>query len=219
MEKRIGFVGCYSHDVILMLTRALGCLGKRVLLRDCNKQHTLHASVPIPDGIQIERHILEYDGFLFTALETGGEENADYELELVDFGMEGIAEELERCTHLIVITDILPHHIRRLARIGIPTEKVRACVFRDSYDDVCKREQEMNAFFRCFPEENVFFLSPDTRDVRNRYVCETLHEYNIGKASGEMREIIIHLAGMVCPEHSEKEIRSCIKNRERRRYR
>lgn len=219
MKRKIGFVGCYSHDVILMLTRALGSMGKRVLLRDCNKQQTLHASVPVPEGMHIEWSVLEYDGFLFTGQETGSEETEDYELEVVDFGMEGMAEELEKCTELIVITDILLHHIRRLENIGIPKEKVKVCILRDSYENVSEREPEINDFLRCFPEKTVFFLPPDIRDVRNRYVCETLHEYNINRASNDMQEVIFRLTGMVCTENSEKEIRRCVKNRERRRYR
>ncbi len=219
MKKRIGFVGCYSHDVILLLTRALGSLGKRVLLRDCNRQHTLHASVPVPDGILMARQVLEYDGFLFTGQDIGSEETEDFELELIDFGTEQIAVGLKECTEIIVITDILLHHIRRLVKIGIPAEKVKACILRDFYEDVYKSEQEINAFLQCYPEIQIFFLPPDDRDVRNRYVCETLHEYNIGKASAEMQDVIVRLTGMICQEYSEKEIRRCIKNRERRRYR
>lgn len=219
MKKKIGFVGCYSHDVILMFIRALGCMGKRVLLRDCNKQHTLHASIPMPEGICVANTVLEYDGFLFTAQDTDSTMTEDYTIEAVDFGMEGEREKFEECTEIIVITDMLLHHIRKLKDIPFSKEKVRICILRDSLEDICKREQEVNSFLQQFPNKTVFFLPPDLRDVKNRYVCETLHEYSITKASSEMQEVICRMVGMFYPEYQEREIRRSIKSRERRRYR
>lgn len=219
MKRRIGFIGCYSHDVILMLTRALGSMGKRVLLRDCNRNHTLHASVLLPAEADSKGAVLEYDGFWFTEGESGRETAEEFDFELIDFGMEGGKEGPEACEELILITDILLHHIRRLERAYIPKDKVKICVMRDSYEDVCKNEQEIKAFLQSFPDKRVFYLPADVRDVRNRYVCETLHEYNINKASYEMQDMIYRLAERLCPEYTGKEIRRYVKHRERRRYR
>lgn len=219
MKRRIGFIGCYSHDVILMLTRAMASMGKKVLLRDCNRHHTLRASLPIPEDMETKLTVLEYDGFWFTEKGTDSAVTEAFDFELVDLGMEGAQADIVSCGELIVITDILLHHIRRLERIQIPKEKVKICVMRDSYEEVCKNEQEIQNFLRSFPDKKVFYLPTDVRDVKNRYVCETLHEYNIGKASYEMQDMIYRLAKGFCPEFSEKEIRRCIKHRERRRYR
>ncbi len=218
MKQRIGFVGCYSHDIILMLTRALGYMGKKVLLRDRNEQHTLSVSVPIPEGMSAARTVLEYDGFLFTEQEVC-ENQEEFEIEMIDFGMEGAAKEIEHCSHLILTTDMLPHHVRRIRKIMIPREKVIACIIRDSVENLWKGEQEGRDFLRLFPNKIEYFLPPDYRDVRNRYVCETLHEYNINKASPEMQGVLYRLVGMICSDCTEKEIRRNIKHRERRRYR
>lgn len=219
MKRRIGFIGCYSHDVILMLTRSMVSLGKRVLLRDCNRYHTLYASVPLPMEKNANGNALEYDGFWFTEGGTDSTVQDGFEFELIDFGMEGTEELFAKCDELIVITDILLHHIRRLERVPIPKEKVAVCVMRDSYEEVCQNEQEIKDFLMSFPDKKVFYLPVDARDVKNRYVCEMLHEYNIHKASYEMRDMIYRLTERFCPEYSEKEIRRCIKHRERRRYR
>lgn len=219
MRKRIGFIGCYSHDVILMLARALGCMGKQVLLRDCNELHTLSVSVPIPEGMCASKTVLEYDGFLFTGQGIDEELKEEVEFELIDLGMENLREETAYCSELIVTTDMLPHHIRRLRKIMMPTEKVIACVIRDSSEIVCKGEAEVRDFLRLFPKRREFFLPTDYRDVRNRYLCETSHEYNINKASPEMQEMICRMVEMFCPDCTDKEIRRNVRRRERRHYR
>lgn len=219
MEKRIGFVGCYSHDVILMLTKVFGYMGKRVLLRDRNKQHTLQASVPIPEGTCPEKSILEYDGFLFTEQEADRQDTEEYEVEIADFGMEVNPEEAEKCQEFIVVTDMLLHHVRRLGDIRFPRERVKACIMRDSFAAICRGEQEMMMFMQSFPDKTVYFLPPDYRDMKNRYVCETQHEYSVAKASPEMQDLIYRLVELVYPDYTEKEIRRTIRRQERRNYR
>lgn len=219
MIKRIGFIGCYSHDVILMLARALCCMGKTVLLRDSNLQHTLHASVPVPEEIRGKGGVLEYDGFLFTEQRIGTADSEECDIELVDFGMDGETDEFERCSELVVITDMLPHHVCRLEKVQVPKELVTICIVRDSFEAGYNKEQEIGCFLHSFSNKQIFYLPTDVRDIKNRYVCETLHEYNINKASSEMRDMIYRLVGMFCPEYSEKEIRRNIKQRERGHYR
>lgn len=219
MERSIGFVGCYSHDVILMLTKVFGYMGKRVLLRDRNKQHTLQVSVPIPDGTCAAKTVLEYDGFLFTEQSTDRQVSEEYEVEIIDFGMEVNTEEAERCQDFIVVTDMLLHHVRRLNDIRFPRERVLACVMRDSFAAICRGEQEVMMFMQSFPDRTVYFLPPDHRDVKNRYVCETLHEYSVAKASPEMQDLIYRMVELVYPDYTEKEIRKAIRRSERRNYR
>ncbi len=219
MEKRIGFIGCYSHDLILMLTKVLGCLGKRVLLRDQNQRRTLRASIPIPEGVSVARTWIEYDGFFFTEREMGTDGIDGYDVELIDFGMEPETGKTEQCAVLVIVTDMLLHHIRRLASKELPCDRIRACIIRDSFEDMCKGEKELKLFLQRFPNRKEFFLSPDYRDVRNRYVCETMHEYSLGKASPEMKTVIYRLVEMFCDDVSEKEIRRRVKANERRWYR
>ena len=219
MERRIGFVGCYSHDVILMLAKVLGCMEKKVLIRDRNKLRTLQASVPIPEGICTANTEVEYDGFFFTELAPEYGKSGGYDIELIDFGMDVKKEDVKQCSELMVVTDMLLHHIRRLAEAELPEKAVSVCIIRDSFEDICKREAEVKSFLQTFPEKQEFFLPPDFRDVRNRYVCETLHEYNIRKASPEMKDMLYRIAERLCPGCSEREIRRNIRYRERRHYR
>ena len=219
MRKRVGFVGCYSHDVILMLTKVLGCMGKRVLLRDRNKLHTLQASVPIPEGTCAGTSILEYDGFLFTEQKTDRQDTEEYEVEIVDFGMDVSPQEAELCQNFIVVTDMLLHHVRRLSDTWFPRERVLACIMRDSFAAICRGEQEVMMFMQSFPEKTVYFLPPDYRDVKNRYVCETQHEYSVTKASPEMQDLICRVVELVYPDYTEKEVRRAIRRKERRNYR
>jgi len=216
--KKIGFVGCYSHDIILMLAKALRCMEKKVLIRDCNKRHILRASVPIPDNICLEKEETEYDGVLFTG--QGIENVADrYAFELIDFGMDVDKAATGYCTDWVVITDMLLHHIRQLEECDFSRERTRVCVIRDAFEDICKREPEVRQLLAAFPNQSVFYLPPDYRDVRNRYVCETSHEYNVSRASPEMQDMIYSVVAMFCTDCSEKEIRRRVKHLERRRYR
>jgi len=218
LGKRIGFAGCYSHDIILMLAKVLRCMEKKVLIRDCNKRHTLRASVPMPDNISLETEETEYDGVFFT--EKKPKEVTDrYTFELIDFGLDAEGEASKYCTDWVVVTDMLLHHIRQLEESGLPQELIRVCVIRDAFEDICKKEPEVRHLLENFPNRREFFLPPDFRDVRNRYVCETSHEYNITRASPEMQDMIYCVAGMICADCSEKDIRRRVKRSERRRYR
>ncbi len=218
MGKRIGFVGCYSHDIILMLAKVLRCMEKTVLIRDCNKRHILRASVPIPENISFEKEETEYDGVFFSGQRV--EKITDrYAFELIDFGMDADEDASKYCTDWVVITDMLLHHIRQLEESVFSRERTSVCVIRDAFEDICKKEPEVLQLLGTFPNRREFYLPPDFRDVRNRYVCETSHEYNVSRASPEMQDMIYCIAGMLCTDYSEKEIRRTVKRSERRRYR
>ena len=83
MNRKIGFVGCYSHDVILMLAIVLCYMKKKVLIRDRNRQQTLQASIPIPDGLCAAKTIVEYNGFFFTGQESDVEEKEKFDIEII----------------------------------------------------------------------------------------------------------------------------------------
>lgn len=219
MKRRIGFVGCYSHDVILMIVKVLVCLEKRVLLRDRNKQHILRASIPVPEGVCVAKTNVEYDGFFFTEQEINTEVDKDFDIELVDFGMDVEKEEVKLCSELILVTDMLLHHIRGLEKAELAKEMVHVCIIRDAFENLCKGEKEVKAFLQSFPNRREYFLPPDYRDARNRYVCETQHEYSINRASPEMQDMIYRLVQTLCPGCSERDVRRRVRQQERRQYR
>ncbi len=219
MERRVGFVGCYSHDVILLLAKVLSCVGKKVLLVDRSKRHTLRASIPVPEGIDVEKDKIEYDGIFYGETESTMEERELYDVEIIDFGMELKKDNALGCTELIVVTDMLSHHIRALGKTEIPGERVRACIIRDTMESPGKKEKFVGEFLKEFPNRKEFFLPPDFKDMKNRYVCETMYEYSMKRASPDLQEAIIQVAGLLCPGYEEKEIRQKIRSRERRRYR
>lgn len=218
MERRIGFAGCYSHDIILMLAKVFCCMEKKVLIRDCNRHHILRASIPIPDSISTKTEEAEYDGLFFTE-HMSEDITGNYEIELIDFGMEAGNGEEATCTDWIVVTDMLLHHIKRLEEAEVPKDKVRVCVVRDAFEEICRKEPAVRRYLDSVPDAAKFFISPDFRDVRNRYVCETTHVYSISRASPEMQDMIYEIAGMFCTAFSEKEIRRRVKRAERRQYR
>lgn len=219
VKRRIGFVGCYSHDVILMISKVLVCLEKRVLIRDRNKLHILRASIPVPEGVFVEKAKVEYDGLFYTQAEADAEKDRDFDIELVDFGMEAEQEEAALCSELILVTDMLLHHIRRLEKAGLVKEMVHGCILRDAFENLCKGEKEVKDFLQSFPNRREYFLPPDYRDARNRYVCETQHEYSINRASPEMQDMIYRLVQDFCPGYSEREVRRRVRQQERRQYR
>ena len=217
-RKRVGFAGCYSHDIILILAKVLSCVGKKVLILDWNEQHTLGASVPMPEELSAENEIVEYDGVFFTEQITDEETEASYDAVLIDFGMTGRKKEMGCCTELILVTDMLPHHIRRLSGAELPGELVKECIIRDAVEGHIAGKKELKEFFEAFPNRREFFVPPDRRDVENRCVCETLYEYNINRASSELQGVIYSIAGLLYPEFSEREFRKRLRHRERRRY-
>lgn len=219
MERRVGFAGCYSHDVILLLAKVLTCMEKKVLLVDRNKRHTLRASIPVPEGLCTGKEKIEYDGLFYTEQESSKVEREKYDIELIDFGMEIKEDAAFQCTEIIVVTDMLLHHIHALSKEPIPKERVRACVIRDVMHGIYRKEAAMKAFLHSFPNRAEFFLPPDVRDMRNRYVCEMMQEYSLKRASPEMQEAVLQIAGALCPGYSEKEIHQRVKLRERRQYR
>lgn len=219
MQKRvIGFVGCYSHDIILMLAKVLAGAEKKVLLCDRNTQHTLGASVPVPCGISAIESIIVYDGLYFTQQNIREEGLGDYDIVLMDFGMSGVCGDMECCTEVFVVTDALLHHIRQLSRLKLRKELVRHILIRDMAGGMRLKEKELQEFLKEFPNRKEFFVPPDKRDIENRCVCETLHEYYVRNASPELQECIYDTAADFCPEIPEKELRRRIRRQEGRRY-
>lgn len=218
MKKRVGFIGCYSHDVILLLAKVLGNAKKKVLVSDRNKNHTLEASVPVPEGLSPRTEVLSYDGIFFTSAKLKPETEELYQAVFLDFGMDVSTEEVKQCTDIILVTDMLPHHLLQLEKTEIPKDLVKVCILRDVVGAGWRTEQSFREFMARFPKRREFYLAPDFRDVRNRYACEVSHEYRVNRASAEMQEMIYTVAAMLCPEVSETEFRRRMRARERRCY-
>ncbi len=219
MKKEIvGFVGCYSHDVILILAKVASAMKHRILLLDYNSKHTLGASIPIPAGISAREKIVEYDGFFFSEQELDAEMLADYDLILMDFGMYNLHEDLMFCTQIVLVTDMLLHHIRQLAGLSFGKELVKKVLVRDAVGGVKAEEPELQKLLCSFPNRQEFFIPPDRRDVKNRYVCETMHEYQVKNASPELREFVYDTVREWCFEGSGKAFRRKLWQKERGGY-
>lgn len=215
-KERIGFVGGYSHDVILLLAKVLTFVGKKVLLEDRNAVHTLAASIPVPEELSGEKTTVEYDGIYFTREE--GRCDVAFDICLTDFGWTGGREEMAGCTRLILVTDMMRHHLKRLQKLSISFEGVRECIIRDAVGGTRFGEDEVKTFLAVFPKRTEIYLQPDVRDIRNRFVCESVGEYSLKRASPEMRETIVSIACELCPELTKKEIQHMVRRGERRQY-
>ncbi|MBR2408245.1 MAG: hypothetical protein IKB07_04740 [Lachnospiraceae bacterium] len=216
MTKKIGFVGCYSHDIILMLAKGIRCLGKRVLITDRNIKRTLAASVPIPEGLSAKEDTIEYDGVFFSEQRESEKERDSYDVEIIDYGLQVEREEIGEEIELFLITDMLLHHVRYFTEQNLPEHQVRVCILRDASEQICRKEKYIKDFLQAFPNRIEFFLPPDVRDVTNRYVCEAIHEYWIRRASPEMQDMVYKLMSLICPDYTEREIRRCVRTQERR---
>lgn len=216
-ETVIGFVGCYSHDVILMLAKVMSSAGKKVLLCDRNMRHTLGVSVPIPCGISVREDIIAYDGMYYTQRTVSGEMLREYDVLLIDFGMQDIYGDMN-CTEIFLVTDALPHRIRQLSGLELPKELVSQVLVRDVIYGAQSKEKELREFLQRFPNRKESFLPPDKRDVKNRYVCESLHEYQVKNASPELQEFIYSTAERFCPDIPKKELLRRVRHQEGRRY-
>ncbi|MBQ9767635.1 MAG: hypothetical protein IJW37_06000 [Lachnospiraceae bacterium] len=219
MKKEIvGFVGCYSHDVILMLAKTATAMERRVLVLDRNRSHTLGASVPIPPGVSVKEKVVEYDGFFFSERELEAEILANYDLILMDFGVRSLHEDVSFCTQIFLVTDMLLHHIRQLQKLSLNKVAVKRILIRDAVGGVKSGTPELRELLEQFSNRKEYFLPPDRRDIRNRYVCETFHEYQVKHASPELREFIYDVVREWCAEMPEREFWKKIKRQERRGY-
>lgn len=200
-----------------MLAKVLSSAEKEVLLCDRNLRHTLGASVPVPGGISVKEEIAAYDGLYFTQQKINEEMLREYDILLADFGMQEPFREAECCTEIFLVTDALLHHIRQLSGLELQTELVREVLIRDIPGGMYAKEKELREFLNKFPNRKERFLAPDKRDMENRCVCETLHEYHVKNASPELQEFIYQTAGRLCPEVAEKELRRRVRRQEGRR--
>ncbi len=214
----IGVVGCYSHDVILMLAKVLSNMGKKVILFDCNNRHTLGASIPVPAGMSAQKAVVEFDGIYYTEKEPERGLMAGYDVCFVDMGMGNQEIKQVSCNRIILITDMLLHHIRQLHKMKFEKQLVQYILIRDAVSILMMGEKEVREFLQGFPNRQEFFLPPDRRDVKNRCLCETMHEYNIKKASPEMREFVYRIAMELCGGLTEREFCRRLRRRERREY-
>lgn len=216
--RKIGIIGCYSHDVILLLAKAVRCLGERVVLTDRNEAHVLSTCVPLTDDWKLKPYT-EYKGIFFSSDLQGEKTDNESGVEFIDFGFAPTDGECNLCRDLIVICDMHMHHIRRIQNAGFPREKVRVCMLRDVDQRLLNREKGVTDFLTSLAAEKQIYLLPDDRDIRNRYVCELQYEYSLKNASVGMREAVFEAVCFLFPETEEKELRRRIRQVERREYR
>jgi len=217
-KEVVGFIGCYSHDVILMLAKVACAMERRVLLLDHNVRHTLGTSVPIPTGVSAREKVVEYDGFFFSEQDLDDRLLEDYDLILMDFGMHNLHKDLFFCTQLVLVTDMLMHHTRQLQRLSYNRELVKRVLIRDAVTNLKEAAPELQSFLKEFPNRKECILLPDRRDIKNRYVCETMHVYQVKQASPELREFVYDTVRDWCEDISEKEFWKKLKRQERRGY-
>lgn len=216
--RRIGIIGCCSHDVILLLAKAVRCLGERVILTDRNEARVLSACVPLPEEWETEPYT-EYKGMFFSKEPQKKTWRNVPGVEFVDFGFGSQKAEWDLCEDLIVICDMHPHHMKKINDAQFPREKVRLCLLRDVIPELLNREKDVREFLDGLKAELRITLFPDHKDVKNRYVCELHHEYSLKNASAEMREAILQTVCLLFPGTEEKELRRRIRLEERREYR
>ncbi len=216
--RKIGVIGCYSHDVILLLAKAVRCLGERVVVTDRNEFHVLSACIPLSEERETETYT-EYNGIYFST-DVWKEETDDAPgVEFVDFGFVSWSPECSLCQDLIVICDMHMHHMQRIRDAVFPREKVRLCMLRDVVPGLLNREKSVTEFIAGLAAEKQIYLLPDDRDIRNRYVCELQYEYSLKNASAGMREAIFEVVCFLFPGTEERELRRKIRLEERREYR
>lgn len=215
--KIIGFVGCYSHDLILLLAKALFCVGKKVLVEDRNVNHTLSASVPVPLGLSSAKEIISYDGISFTETEVSDNQRKAYHFVLIDFGM-AVHWEISKCNNIYLISDRLPHHLRKLKELNIPQHLVGGILIRDAVETGNDNDPDLCELMAKYSNLSTVFLKPDVRDIRNRVVCETLCDYRIKNASEQMQELVGRFTLKICGEIDEKELWKRIRRQERRSW-
>ena len=216
--RTIGVIGCYSHDVILLLAKAVRCLGERVIVRDRNDARILSACIPLSEENNREGYT-EYHGIYFSAGEgkTGTDDGTG--VEFVDFGLSPRPQECGLCKELIVICDMHMHHMRWIRDAVFPRENVKLCILRDVVPGLLSREKTVTDFLTGLNAERQIYLLPDDRDIKNRYVCELQHAYSLKNASDGMREAIFETVCLLFPDTEEKELRRKLRQEERREYR
>lgn len=217
MKKEIiGVVGYYSHDVILMLAKVLSGIGKSVLLLDRNIHHTLEASLPVPQGVKIREQVMEYEGFFFSEAGVSDDMLSEYDVIFIDFGMSQIHNDLQYCSQFYIITDMLLHHMQQVGRVNLDNSLVKRVLIRDAVYGKVSEAGEIKKFLNQYPNCSEFYVSCNKQDVRNRWVCESLHEYSVKKASSQLRDFIFDTARELCGEIAEKEFYKKLKRQERR---
>lgn len=216
-SKKVGFVGCYSHDLILLLAGVLACFEKRVLLIDRNVNHTLAASFPVPEGLSVTREVVEYDRFLYTAGKAEEKTRPEADVVLWDFGM-ATHWEIASCDLLFLVSDVLPHHIHRLTDLHIHSDKVCNVILREVFSKEILREKEIAEFLSQYERRMPILLYPDERDLRARMVCETRNDFRVENASEQVREAVFRMFHELFPQVSQKDFWKIVKRKERRWY-
>lgn len=216
--RKIGVIGCYSHDVILLMAKAVRCLGKRVVVTDRNEERVLSACIPLSEGWESEVYT-EYNGILFSTAAWKKEAGEEPDVEFVDFGFIPQMSECSLCDELMIICDLHLHHMQQIQKAEFPREKVRLCILRDVITGLLNREKIVAEFLVGLAAEKRMYLLPDDRDIKNRYVCELQHEYSLKNASVEMRETIFEAVSFLFPDAVESTLRRKVRQEERREYR
>lgn len=216
--RKVGVIGCYSHDVILLLAKAVRCLGERVVVTDRNEARVLSACIPFSEDWKAEGYT-EYNGVYFSSGPREEETDDEAGVEFVDFGFTPWLPECSQCQELIVICDMHIHHMHRIRDAAFPREKVRLCILRDVVPGLLNREKNVTEFLSGLAAEKQIYLWPDYKDIKNRYVCELQHEYSLKNASTGMREAIFEAICFLFPGTEERELRRRIRQEERREYR
>lgn len=216
--RKIGIIGCYSHDMILLLAKAVRCIGERVVVTDRNEAHVLSSCIPLTGDWKSEPYT-EYKGIFFSSDLQGEKTDNEEGVEFIDFGFTPTERECNLCRDLIVICDMHMHHMQRIQNAGFPRDKVRLCMLRDVDLGLLNCEKGVTDFLTALAAEKQIFLLPDDRDIRNRYVCELQYEYSLKNASFGMREAVFEAVCFLFPDTEEKELRRRIRRVERREYR
>ena len=216
-ERHVNIMGAGYEGFMLFLAEILCCAGKKILLLDHTKEHTMKEYLPGVEGLDPEKHIVDYGGIGYAVL-TGTEEretakdsikNADnYEVHFNLYDIKSIfdngvlvSEEDKKADTTLLFIDEKAGNIAAL--LNTKPEPDSILVIND-YTGAIKRRIENTAVKLGI--EKVYVLPLNARDRKLEILAGYNDRFKFRGLSRERKEVLMELSGLIIPGISKREL-------------
>lgn len=210
MENKniVAFVGLYSFDIILYLSRILLKVGRKVLVVDNSETFALTLSIPQIAELDTNQNYLTYRRVDFTSMGIDEKTTELYDDILIDCGVNAPKYKTELSTRIIYVTDLFDFNIKRLQGITYYDEikTMKKLLIRDAINTKLTTEYLIDKMKKNITPGMVTVLYREESDYENSLLCHYNKVFRFTHISKMMKEYLINEVQSLLPNYQRKEI-------------
>lgn len=215
MNNVVVYAGIEVFDIVIYLGKILSKLGRKVLIIDHSETQLLSNSIPRPEEISCNEHIIHYNDVDYTCLPLDEEMIEKYDDILITKGFNEPDEGINRCTRLSYVTDLYKHKSWSLGKLGynnfIGEDIQRDLLIKSRYDVSIEENVLAKIIDQKIDQKDIRIFLYDDKDERKRLISHHNKTFNLKGITRQMKKHLTSEASKYLAQVEKDQLKKAIK--------